>query len=598
MNTYKYKHLTHKDEIRIFELLPGRLGDDLRGHMKHIRIPPTSLTAGNVFGPDSNNVWRHDIDGLSFTTKIQMPNGKWRVVRETQVVYTCERAPLVGGYDALSYTWGSSFKTNKIDINGAGLPITRNLDAAFRGVRSATAARLLWVDAICIDQNNVGERNHQVNVMKRIFSNASSVIVWLGETPPKDPTVEDLILTYNFVRLENPETNILSYPKDSLVGLRQLFSWPWWKRVWIVQEVVAANEIVVRYGGRFIPWSFFVHVCQAIQASEFRAHPRAHILRTCGYRKFMALDNFRSHGAMLLIRLLQCTRDYSATDPRDKIYAMLGIAADVSPTDIVPDYTQSPEEVYLGVLRFMITTRGSLDIISSGRLALAVPGVPTWSPDWRVLDKVPPLSGEEVAGHRYSAGGRTTAVVDMGRFPSVLEVEGVLVDRVGCMGGMLKLASESMSTIHRWHYIAKENLKSELSASHRVDWTRLFAQTIIADKDHLGKQPSEGFLGAFWPFINGESPEKTEAVRFYADAVTRAVMGRRFFLTKGNRMALGPRDVQLGDMIVVLKGCSVPLVVRAVEGGVVLIGEAYVSGIMNGEVVADTKYRMTRITLR
>jgi hypothetical protein len=114
----------------------------------------------------------------------------------------------------------------------------------------------------------------------------------------------------------------------------------------------------------------------------------------------------------------------------------------------------------------------------------------------------------------------------------------------------------------------------------------------------LGSQASDRFMDAFGAFINGESPDMTAVVRSYADAVTRAVVGRRFFLTKGSRMALGPDDVQLGDMIVALKGCSVPLVVRAVEGGVVLIGEGYVSGIMNGEVMADGKAMVTKITLR
>jgi len=510
--------------------------------------------------------------------------------------YTCERRTQYGGYDALSYTWGSPSKSNKINIKGDALAITKNLDAALRGVRSTTRTRVLWVDAICIDQEYVLERNHQVNMMKRIFSQASSVIVWLGSAQPEIPTVDRLIVNYNFHLFRYRKPKILSYSEADLAGLRQLFASPWWKRIWIVQEVVAASEIVIRYGSHFIPWHFLAEVCRGIQANEFRAHPRSPILRTCGYRKFMALDSFRRHGAMLLIRLLQCTREYNATDPRDKIYALLGIANDVTPQDIFPDYTQPPESVYLKVVRFMVTIRKSLDIISSGRLALAAPGVPTWSPDWRVLDTAPPLSGDEVAGHRYSAAGPTTAVMDMTGFPSILQVDGVFADRVDCMGGTLKLARESMSTIRRWHYIAQQNLKARNPDGE--NWTRLFAQTIIADKNHLGKRASDQFMDAFGAFINGELPDMTAAVRFYADAVTRAVIGRRFFLTKRSRMALGPDDVQLGDMIVVLKGCSVPLVVRAVEGGVVLIGEVYVSGIMNGEVIEDGKSRVTKITLR
>ncbi|KAK0634143.1 heterokaryon incompatibility, partial [Immersiella caudata] len=82
-------------------------------------------------------------------------------------------------YDALSYTWGNLAKTHEMKIGDASLPITTNLYMALRELRRKHTLTL-WVDAVCIDQSNCQERNHQVRMMRRIFSNASSVIVWLG----------------------------------------------------------------------------------------------------------------------------------------------------------------------------------------------------------------------------------------------------------------------------------------------------------------------------------------------------------------------------------------------------------------------------------
>jgi len=136
---------------------------------------------------------------------------------------------------------------------------------------------------------------------------------------------------------------------------------------------------------------------------------------------------------------MECTRDYQASDPREKLYALLGMASDVSFDDLPPDYAQPVEAVFRNLVSFMINARGSLDIISSGRLALATPGPPTWVPDWRVPDQLRPLQAEEVAGHLYRAAGNTVATIVAGikgssttliLHDSTLAVEGVIADQV------------------------------------------------------------------------------------------------------------------------------------------------------------------------
>ena len=70
---------------------------------------------------------------------------------------------------------------------------------------------------------------------------------------------------------------------------------------------------------------------------------------------------------MSLTKYLKCTKDYEASDMRDKLYALIGVASDISPEDMVPNYTKSPRTVFLDLVHFLVTRRRSLDIISSGR---------------------------------------------------------------------------------------------------------------------------------------------------------------------------------------------------------------------------------------
>ncbi|KAK2754755.1 ankyrin repeat and sam domain containing protein 6 [Colletotrichum kahawae] len=84
-------------------------------------------------------------------------------------------------YEALSYVWGSSDLTHRIEVNGKELSITANLHVALSHLRLIDADRVLWVDAVCIDQNNHKERGHQVQQMGDIYHQARQVVVWLGE---------------------------------------------------------------------------------------------------------------------------------------------------------------------------------------------------------------------------------------------------------------------------------------------------------------------------------------------------------------------------------------------------------------------------------
>lgn len=541
--------------------------------------------------------------------------------------FECSRgAYQIDAYDALSYTWGNLAKHHELWIGNSRLLIGENLRAALLVLRDAGSTRAIWVDAICINQDDVKERNHQVHIMKRIYSEAASVVVWLGPENKSSRAAMDLIIKRNWPDRHDDSLKrkgLLENKDDSLRGLSEIFQRAWWKRIWIVQEVVAARELVVVCGTDKIPWSFVRKACKEIRQKEFSSEERARFLRISGYRNFTALDNFRARrGTMSLTRYLQCTKDYEASDMRDKLYALIGLASDISPEDMVPDYTKATREVFLDLVRFLVTRRRNLDIISSGRLlrpSLALPqkhkqefesaaSTPSWTPDWRESRSLRPLNSEDMDGTSYQAGGDTAAVVGMDAFPAELSVEGIVVDKVDFFGGAIDSpAQDSFQTVQRWQYIAGQHLAPDSNAGAATPsgfWT-----TIVAGRNYLAAWGSENSTqqastalehgGVF--FSAAKYSKQARVTECFFDAVTRAAMGRRFFITVNKRMGLGVPEIQLNDRVVVLKGCSVPLITRAVGDHMVIVGESYVSGIVNGEVMeglAAGKYKTRMIRLR
>jgi hypothetical protein len=104
-----------------------------------------------------------------------------------------------GGYDALSYVWGSPICNLKIICNDRPFYVTTNCLLALRYLRKKAEVRFLWVDAICIDQSSNSERGHQVELMGEIYKFANNIIIWLGEQQPG--TRRAFQRAHNFYRL-------------------------------------------------------------------------------------------------------------------------------------------------------------------------------------------------------------------------------------------------------------------------------------------------------------------------------------------------------------------------------------------------------------
>jgi hypothetical protein len=145
-------------------------------------------------------------------------------------------------YEALSYCWGDSANPVSIKLEGVYFPVTVNLYGALRRLRQKTVPRIFWVDAICINQTDVPERNSQVAMMGQIFKSAEQTTVWLGEAAQNSSLALGLIRLWATIA-DFPNEEQAAYMVNSPVAFKaqswkavvELFERSWWNRVWYLK---------------------------------------------------------------------------------------------------------------------------------------------------------------------------------------------------------------------------------------------------------------------------------------------------------------------------------------------------------------------------
>lgn len=171
-------------------------------------------------------------------------------------------------YIALSYAWGDPTDTAEIEIGGRSFRVTTSLVGALRRIRRWKRPRHFWADAICINQSSLDEKNHQIPLMRRIYSQARGVIMWLGEERDDSELAMDLIRRWGegvstSMQIDNGACcrNALKaclpfiddpFDKKSLEALGCLLRRDYWRRVWIIQEVVLAKSRLMLCGDAMV----------------------------------------------------------------------------------------------------------------------------------------------------------------------------------------------------------------------------------------------------------------------------------------------------------------------------------------------------------
>lgn len=172
--------------------------------------------------------------------------------QDTKVIHcTLEHVSLINPpeYVALSYCWGDPAATKEISINGAAVQVTWNLESALRHLRAKGYGRL-WVDAVCINQQDKTERSQLLLWMGSIYRRAEEVVAWTGEDFDLAIDFTNRLNSLNKSRSASPTAHDIRE-----ATLLELLARPYWKRVWIIQELALARRITIHCGRLETSWS-------------------------------------------------------------------------------------------------------------------------------------------------------------------------------------------------------------------------------------------------------------------------------------------------------------------------------------------------------
>lgn len=318
----------------------------------------------------------------------------------------------------------------------------------------------------------------------------------------------------------------------------------------------------------------------------------AHTVST-SLRKMSVFEFFRSSETRLsLLEVLERSRGYSISDPRDRIFALIGLAKDGPQLGISPDYNKPVYEVFTETALAIIRNTGSLDLLMITSLHGKSPEMPSWVPDWSVSTELCPTYSRI-----FHAAADSTAIVQIeqeARIPS-LRITGTRVGRVSLVGHVWNLERQSIEDTKPSFVAVKQFLTEmeDLTRKVRILYTdeEQRAEAVWATSSaglelawDGSWQTTKFSYSTYQSTIQGTMVLEADAKRICATLSIRSIYRRPFIVDQGY-LGLGPADVEEGDIVVVFLGVNVPFILRPVRDKYALVGDCYVHGIMYGELM-------------
>jgi hypothetical protein len=628
MTKYQYQPLNaNKKEIRILHLHPGGRDDPIHISIQHIPFNPSKdhepfrvskkrLREIGQALPDSWSV-NSTIEGRlifayhpkdeALCTSWQSPIPTSNEINSTGVDYT-ETRKFAGAFEAVSYTWGAVQPLCDVGVLDAQSSSTYagtcsvgpNLLEMLFHLRRLDTTRALWIDAICINQDDPFEKGQQVRRMYDIFKFASRTVIWLGKASDNSTEAlqalehlgKQLEYTSDDYFLPAPNASEKDWwqptcpiPLNSMAwkSVAQLMQRPYFERLWVVQEVQMANSNAIMHCGETeVSW-YYVRRAFIRCHSEMSAIPQlsspSH--RREQYRADFLSRSLSTRDASLLFRL---ATDYKCADPKDKVFAILGL--------LHPNLTRSIHLSYALALQDIYTQTFLATVHYTRRLGLLdiayQPGpgneLPSWVPDLRQ-----PNPERYKTGEGSYASASSAAHVSF-QSPNKLHVCGITQGEV--------TAVSSIKTDHIQHSYPAI---IELVTSYFPDAAEgecLDLCVWIVTQGHLSERwHGDDMFGSLKDakkilqrLCAGEDPAVTSVHRGWYMITFASLQPSRFFVTDKGQVGCGPSNVLPGDKIYVALGYDYPILLRPTLSDNQStcyhhLGPTYVHGLMEGQAL-------------
>ncbi|KAI1258410.1 HET-domain-containing protein [Xylariaceae sp. FL1019] len=494
----------------------------------------------------------------------------------------CELHQVVFGdrprYEALSYMWGDTTGDKTITLNGCKLKVGDNLWDALHYLRDIRKQKMhIWIDALCINQSDVDERNKQLRIMRHIYSRARTVVVWLGKKYSK---YQDRVLPF---QLENfpPSDEVKSDEPSSTIGSNdsdvertmasELCKDEYWTRLWIIQEITqAAGAQGVRahvcFGRLSLPWDKFMHFITNSKHGSDETGPsrlsRQLTERYAGGHTFKNLLKEHIHA--------------KCKEPRDKIYGIVGLAADAR--GFTMDYNRSLFDVWKDTMEFL--NRRLLlkeeEIVYFGRLVkFLLMGDGECTPLQQSLGSY----GSEIP---------SPIIIEDMKSPHVFHLDGRILGAVLYVGPSTGEYVAELSKVEAWDAAIQRLFAGRLGAAHQESNTLTEAILNKADSE-LNKMCSEHVSTVRWESgISYGYSETIESMRMEDTSTTHkqgarqtssnnsettACKGPLLFQMQmrstGEKcpwnMGISTNLIQAGDLVCWVQGIRKAIIVRKLE---------------------------------
>ncbi|VUC34132.1 unnamed protein product [Clonostachys rosea] len=545
-------------------------------------------------------------------------------------------------YEALSYVWGSPKRGNVVEIGEKGVLVTQNAKELLLHLRDEHHPRRVWIDGICIDQDNLDERSHQVTLMQAIFSGASSVLIWVGES---DQDTESIFSFFTLMdkrrRAEaepnegengHPDTEFVRKSIKDPSKVRKFASRPWFRRSWTFQEACLSAESYLVCGKHQLHWRIFISATLYLTSTG--------MLNVFGQSAdtIVALANLAAanpdHQTPYLSVILPLTRELQAASPHDKIFSVLGMADQKNMPSLDLSYSLPVSEVYARTAKAMIAQEQGLSVL-----------LPSWVPDWNLSRPAAYFHGYDWPNttHLYDinegASFPNDIPNDLGPETHVLKLRGARLDVITHVCDGKKLLLETVTLKGRTHKIAARSANGEMNLLRkeldkiplklgfslletykqtREEIIQALVRTLTADRGGIGGEGGGKWftdsrdsrlmgvsmrmqvpLRSRWLWAihgNEPNPDVTQQMSVLTIALWTFMAGRKVFRTHRGLLGISAEGTKVGDEVWDIVGGQVPFVLRpkktkiretpGVErvASLQVVGEAYVHGVMKGEL--------------
>ncbi|KAK4449839.1 heterokaryon incompatibility protein-domain-containing protein [Podospora aff. communis PSN243] len=549
-------------------------------------------------------------------------------------------------YAALSYCWAGLSGTENILLCGQQFPVGKNLWEALRQFRSPDSAVRIWIDAICINQDDIQERSYQVRMMTLVYSLATTVKVWIG---PATPNME---MGFKFLRhiMRRPtvDVNLDELPEEFgtaayFLALGEIFRNPYWHRRWVTQEIFLARSTTIHCGNFEIgPFGKFegpepgglsfitkyTDRCQAISRRRislgtFNEFTNIVLSETAAVSDALIkfIDPQRAANPPQLNGFFRV----QASVDHDYVYGLLGILKE--DIGIVPDYTKDVAEVFADFAFKFMRHVGSAQLLQlANHEAL---DLPSWLPDFRHQHE--PLE----YGHPAPTGRRgymptflslhwdlfdASADLPFGiirQSGHTLVLTGLIADQIIAVGDIWEETPDNQSrykptitTLAQSLELYQDfydqgafnddapcyNTKYD-SANVKMAFIRTVSGGVGQDLDDP-QQPwrrhdlevEKEYSLLLFQNSEGLSDDHEGARLGWIELLAKSSV---FFVTEYGRMGLGPVDAQVGDYIAIIGGSRMPIRLRSTgkeeEMKFTFHESVYVEGYMDGEAITEAR---------